>query len=51
MPVTDWNAFTREWIAARGLEGTTAVLLRGPSSGPTRTNHALELVELAERAS
>jgi pyruvate kinase len=47
-PVADWSAFTREWVAARGLEGTIAVLLRGPSSGPGRANHAMELIQLRE---
>jgi pyruvate kinase len=45
-PVADWSAFTREWVAARGLDGTIAVLLRGPSSDPAHANHAMELIEL-----
>jgi pyruvate kinase len=45
-PVSDWNAFTREWVRSHGLAGTMAVLLRGPSAAHPRANHAMELVDL-----
>ena len=49
-PVADWSAFTREWVAAHGLQGTMAVLLRGPSPEPGRANHAMELIDLVPGA-
>jgi pyruvate kinase len=45
-PVADWNAFTREWIAAHGLTGAMAVLLRGPSADRPGANHAMELIDV-----
>jgi pyruvate kinase len=45
-PVTDWNAFTREWVALHGLSGSMAVLLRGPLPDRPSANHAVELIDL-----
>ena len=50
-PVTDWSAFTREWVTSHGLSGTLAVLLRGPSPDGRHANHALELVALGAATS
>jgi pyruvate kinase len=48
--VTDWNAFTREWIASNGLPGTMAILLHGPAPDtPSEKNHVMELVGLGKR--
>ena len=45
--VTDWDAFTRDWVSSHGLAGTLAMLLRGPSPDGARTNHAMQLIPLA----
>jgi pyruvate kinase len=46
-PVSDWGDFTREWVVSHGLPKATAMLLRGPSAGGSRSNHAMELLDLA----
>lgn len=45
-PVGDWNEFARAWVASHALQGTRAVLLRGPSKEGSSGNHALELIDL-----
>jgi pyruvate kinase len=50
-PIVDWDAFAREWVRSHGLEGSMAVLLRGPSQDPQRTNHVMELIALDPPAS
>jgi pyruvate kinase len=45
-PVTDWDAFAREWVSAHALSGTMAVLLRGPSADHPDANHTMELIDL-----
>jgi pyruvate kinase len=49
--VADWDAFAREWVAAHGLSGTMAVLLRGPSPDRPREKHIMELIDLGTPAS
>jgi hypothetical protein len=49
-PVADWNVFTREWVAAHELTGTTAILLRGPSTERPRANRSMELIDLREES-
>jgi hypothetical protein len=48
--VTDWDVFTRAWVAEHGLPGTIVILLRGPSRDRPHGNHALELVQLGTAA-
>jgi pyruvate kinase len=45
-PVSDWDDFTREWVVSHGLSGAMAMLLRGPSADGSRSNHAMELLDL-----
>jgi pyruvate kinase len=45
-PPPDWNAFTREWVAAHGLTGATAIVLEGPSARRGRANHTMDLIDL-----
>ncbi len=47
-PVTDWDAFTREWVASHGLSGPMAVLLHGPSADHPHAKHTMELIDLGK---
>jgi pyruvate kinase len=49
-PVADWQRFTREWVAAQGLSGRLALLLRGPSPDRPHAHHAMELVDVGTPA-
>jgi pyruvate kinase len=42
----DWNAYARDWAAARRLEGDLAILTEGPSPRNPEANHRMELVDL-----
>ena len=44
--VSDWGAFTRDWVHAHDVAGALAVLLGGPSAERPHANHAIELVDL-----
>jgi len=48
--VSDWDEFTRGWVASHGLPGAMAMLLRGPSADGSRANHAMELLDLGASA-
>jgi pyruvate kinase len=45
-PPADWNGFTRQWIAAHGLPGATAIVLEGPSARRGRANYTMDLIDL-----
>jgi pyruvate kinase len=49
-PTSNWNDFTREWVVSHGLPGAMAMLLRGPAADGSRSNHAMELLDLAAPA-
>lgn len=48
-PIGDWSDFVRGWVAAEGLRGHFALLVRGPSPRHPDANHALEIVDLGNR--
>ena len=42
----DWNAFASAWVREQGLEGTTAMLVAGPSRRHPEANHRIEFLRL-----
>jgi pyruvate kinase len=42
----DWRTFAREWLTAQGIEGTTAMLVAGPSSKFPDANHRIEFMRV-----
>lgn len=42
----DWNAFIKEWLNARGIEGRYAVLTEGPSVKNPDSNNRIEIIDL-----
>ena len=48
-PIGDWSDFVRGWVAAEGLRGHFALLVRGPSPRHPDANHTHEIVDLANR--
>ncbi len=45
-PPADWNEFTREAMAQRGLEAARVMLVAGPSPRNPTANHRIELMKL-----
>ncbi|NUQ61949.1 MAG: pyruvate kinase [Pirellulales bacterium] len=42
----DWTAFTREWVRAKALQGSVALLVQGPSPGHPQANHCMEILQI-----
>jgi pyruvate kinase len=42
----DWNAFARQWLQTRGVEGDLVILTEGPSSKRPETNNRMEIIDL-----
>jgi pyruvate kinase len=45
---SDWNAFARDWLRARGVEGERAMLVAGPSRRHPDANFRVEYVRVGE---
>jgi pyruvate kinase len=43
----DWNAYVKDWLRNRTLEGDLAILIEGPSSEHPEANNRMEIIRLA----